>query len=225
VPAPLNVGNIGQSKEGGLILGTNCIEDCTNGLIIDKGKVGIGTTNPGEKLEVQVNIKISGTDKGIIFPDGSVLKTASAGMLPSGVIVMWSGTLASIPSGWALADGTNGTPDLRDKFIYGVSASENPGATGGATSHSHTYSTVPLHNHSASVSTDGSHSHGNGIIGTSSFGNFVGAGNSYLSSANTTAGGSHTHTVTIGSTGSTNPTTATTSSLPPYYKLAFIMKI
>lgn len=50
---------------------------------------------------------------------------------------MWSGTIASIPSGWALCDGQNGTPDLRDKFIKSVGASENPGATGGAATHSH----------------------------------------------------------------------------------------
>lgn len=47
---------------------------------------------------------------------------------PSGVISMWSGTLVSIPAGYALCDGSNGTPDLTDKFIVSVSSSvENPG--------------------------------------------------------------------------------------------------
>jgi hypothetical protein len=58
-------------------------------------------------------------------------------MVPQGAIIMWSGTLASIPSGWALCDGTNGTPDLRNRFIYGVSAGEDPGATGGSIEHNH----------------------------------------------------------------------------------------
>lgn len=40
--------------------------------------------------------------------------------VPSGVILMWSGSIASIPSGWQLCDGTNGTPDLRDKFVVGA---------------------------------------------------------------------------------------------------------
>jgi hypothetical protein len=41
---------------------------------------------------------------------------------------MWSGTNASIPLGWSLCDGSNGTPDLTDKFIISVtSAAENPG--------------------------------------------------------------------------------------------------
>jgi len=50
---------------------------------------------------------------------------------------MWSGTLASIPAGWTLCDGTLGTPDLRDRFVYGASAGVDPGATGGATTHTH----------------------------------------------------------------------------------------
>ena len=62
--------------------------------------------------------------------------------IPSGVIVMWSGTLANIPSGWVLCNGTNSTPDLRDRFIVGAAAGADPGSTGGALSkttdgHSH----------------------------------------------------------------------------------------
>ncbi len=52
--------------------------------------------------------------------------TSSA--MPVGGIIMWSGTNASIPPGWALCDGGNGTPDLTDKFILSVSSgAENPG--------------------------------------------------------------------------------------------------
>lgn len=40
--------------------------------------------------------------------------------VPSGVILLWSGTIATIPQGWALCDGTNGTPDLRDRFVVGA---------------------------------------------------------------------------------------------------------
>ncbi|MDP6908424.1 MAG: hypothetical protein QF371_02910 [Flavobacteriales bacterium] len=47
---------------------------------------------------------------------------------PTGGIIMWSGTIASIPAGWSLCDGSNGTPDLTDKFIISVaSGAENPG--------------------------------------------------------------------------------------------------
>ena len=63
--------------------------------------------------------------------------------IPSGVIVMWSGTIASIPEGWALCDGSSGTPDLRDRFIYGIGAGEDPGATGGASTYSLTVDQMP----------------------------------------------------------------------------------
>jgi hypothetical protein len=47
---------------------------------------------------------------------------------PTGGIIMWSGTIASIPAGWSLCNGANGTPDLTDKFIVSVASSaENPG--------------------------------------------------------------------------------------------------
>ena len=58
-----------------------------------------------------------------------------SGSVPAGVIVMWAGLLANIPTGWALCDGQAGTPDLRDRFIKG--AGTDPGATGGAATHSH----------------------------------------------------------------------------------------
>ena len=57
----------------------------------------------------------------------------------SGTIAIWHGTLANIPSGWVLCDGTNSTPDLRDKFVRGAAAGADPGATGGTTEHYHAY--------------------------------------------------------------------------------------
>jgi len=53
--------------------------------------------------------------------------------VPPGVIVAWSGVLSSIPSGWLLCDGNNGTPNLIDRFLQGITTSStNPGATGGS---------------------------------------------------------------------------------------------
>jgi hypothetical protein len=106
-----------------------------------------------------------------------------AGSIPAGLICMWSGTIATIPGGWALCDGTAGTPDLRDKFIVGarqddagVAKTNVTGAltaTGGAAthdhafgtlavadhaSHTHTYTEVPNHTHPVNI-TDPGHSH------------------------------------------------------------------
>jgi hypothetical protein len=51
-----------------------------------------------------------------------------------GMIIMWSGLLADVPAGWSICDGTNGTPDLRNRFVRGANAS---GGSGGQASHTH----------------------------------------------------------------------------------------
>jgi len=61
--------------------------------------------------------------------------------LPKGIITIWSGAIADIPGGWALCDGTLGTPDLRDRFIIGAGSTFAPDATGGAATHSHPFTT------------------------------------------------------------------------------------
>ena len=59
--------------------------------------------------------------------------------LPSGVILLWFGSIASIPSGYFLCDGNNGTPDLRSRFLVGAGDTYDPGDTGGAVNHDHTF--------------------------------------------------------------------------------------
>ena len=53
-------------------------------------------------------------------------------IIPTGVIVMWSGSIASIPTGWLICDGTNGTPDLRNRFIVGAGSTYSVAGTGGS---------------------------------------------------------------------------------------------
>ncbi len=152
--------------------------------------------------------------------------------VPPGVIVMWSGALESIPDGWALCDGTGGTPDLRDRFIMGVSALQNPGDVGGSSSHGHA---VDAHSHwiqppPGITSTVGNHYHS---VSSSSARKFV--DNSFADvwvsddghTHTTNWEGSHNHSVTIGDFWSDSQTagTDTIEHLPPYYKLAFIMKL
>lgn len=57
----------------------------------------------------------------------------------NGLIAIWSGAIADIPAGWQICDGTNGTPDLRDRFVVGAGAQFDPGDTGGATTHVHDF--------------------------------------------------------------------------------------
>lgn len=78
-------------------------------------------------------------------------------LFPSGGIIMWSGSVASIPTGWLLCNGANGTPDLRNRFIIGAGSGYGPGAVGGTTSF--TTSINGYHSHSGTISTAGDHVH------------------------------------------------------------------
>lgn len=81
--------------------------------------------------------------------------------VPSGTIVMWSGADTAIPTGWKLCDGTNGTPDLRGKFIIGAGGAGGVAVKGLVGSNTLTLDTdtVAAHTHSGSVQSGGSHNH------------------------------------------------------------------
>jgi len=136
-------------------------------------------------------------------------------LIPRGVIVMWSGTLATIPDGWQLCDGTNGTPNLLDKFILGVaSRAENPGGTGGSHNRTLTEANLPAHTHGEA----GNHIHTFGVY----YGGTMGQ-EAYIHAAGgyelryTSAAGAHTHASVGSGTAFDNR--------PAYYKLAYIMKL
>jgi microcystin-dependent protein len=81
---------------------------------------------------------------GDIFND---YKTEIQRGVPSGVITMWGGATANIPTGWALCDGTNGTPDLQDRFVVGAGDQYNVDDTGGSDTVQLTIDEIPSHNH------------------------------------------------------------------------------
>ena len=98
----------------------------------------------------------------VVRPDGSsVEESLSNNNLPSGIIVMWSGAANTIPSGWQLCDGSNGAPDLRNRFIVGAGSTYQPGNTGGSNSVTLTTAQMPSHSHAHSLSaaSGGSHTH------------------------------------------------------------------
>ena len=98
---------------------------------------------------------ISGTDNSVTATNLTVLGTMTApnlgGVVPIGGIIMWSGTIAAIPSGWALCNGqvVNGktTPDLRDRFVIGAGNTYAVGTTGGAAQISLSVAQMPQHTH------------------------------------------------------------------------------
>ncbi|GAG03199.1 unnamed protein product, partial [marine sediment metagenome] len=82
--------------------------------------------------------------------------------IPAGLILMWSGVIADVPLGWALCNGENGTPDLRDRFILSVADVEEPGVEGGAHAKTIAEANLPSHVHGiggSSGTQSASHSH------------------------------------------------------------------
>jgi hypothetical protein len=142
---------------------------------------------------------------------------ASAG-IPSGGIIIWSGSSASIPSGWYLCNGSNNTPNLVNKFIVAAGSTYAVGDTGGSAnailvSHTHTGTTDTVGNHQHSIPSINSGAGGNGTP--------VSANNNGNISTNSGAAGSHNHSFTTGSSGASDGVNA---NLPPYYALCYIMK-
>jgi microcystin-dependent protein len=135
---------------------------------------------------------------------------------PAGVIVLWSGSIGSIPSGWALCNGSNGTPDLRDRFVVGAGSTYAVDATGGSAdaivvSHTHTATSVvtdPGHTHTVNAST----SYGGSTDFAAAFG-----GGSLTTNSGTTG-------ITVATTNASAGTSGTNANLPPYYALCYIMK-
>jgi hypothetical protein len=138
--------------------------------------------------------------------------------IPAGGIFLWSGSIGSIPAGYVLCNGSNGTPDLRDRFVVGAGSSYAVNATGGSAD-----SVVVSHTHTATV-TDPQHSHSvSGQLNAASNGQGGGSDpGQRLSSAATVS----TTTVSTGITVSnaTAGVSGTNANLPPYYALCYIMK-
>ena len=168
-------------------------------------------------------------------------RLSNSSLFVTGMIMMYTGSTA--PSGWAICNGQNGTPDLRNRFIVGAGNSYNVGVTGGFDSVSLSESQIPSHTHSFSGS--GSHSHGindpshthNLLYDHGSFGGSSGAvtprsGNTPVTpgisgrvSSSTTGISVNNQSVTIsGNTGGTGGGQAH-ENRPPYYALMFIMKL
>jgi len=181
---------------------------------------------------------------GSIGPDVSISKSA---VFSVGMIMMWSGSIGTIPLGWALCNGSNGTPDLRDRFVVGAGSSWAPGDTGGAASElfttiaggAHTpvaqgttlsVAQMPAHSHSVYAwNTTGSNDNGNSLANAgSAFDGDTGHPNGYLANNGsgtplvqaTGGGGAHTHVMDAVAA---HTHTGVVDTMPPYYALAYIM--
>ena len=214
-------------------------------------------TTGGQSIVVKTSagtgITIANGATNIILCNGTNVVEAYSYGVPSGVITMWSGSIASIPLGWFLCNGSNGTPDLRDRFIVGAGSTYAVGGTGGSAdatlvSHAHTVTASGTSgaagSHSHSVNDPGhAHSYQQAVSsgnqkpasgGTAPFDNSSTQSTTAATTGITINGngtgisingvGDHTHSLSVSGSTSTDGSSATNANLPPYYALAYIMK-
>jgi hypothetical protein len=136
----------------------------------------------------------------------------------AGMIMLWSGSSASIPSGWLLCDGSSSTPDLRNRFVVGATSTYAVGATGGSAD-----AIVVSHTHTATV-TDPSHVHLNSGGGTAYVGDQILQAGAQGGSAPNGSAALASAVTGITVANSTTGSSGTNANLPPYYALCYIMK-
>jgi hypothetical protein len=149
-----------------------------------------------------------------LYPILQTAPTVTPSSVPTGAIILWSGSIGSIPTGFVICDGTNSTPDLRDRFIIGAGSTYAVAATGGSAN-----AIVVTHTHTASVA-DAGHAHTVTAPTSGGTNAFVSSGTTTLPASITTS----TQTTGITVTNASAGTSGTNANLPPYYALAYIMK-
>lgn len=191
-----------------------------------------------ENLTIQIAYNesvIDYVDSALAGSETLVDAVAALQALINNCIMKFRGSIASIPAGWQLCDGTNGTPDLRDKFIVGAGGAYDVGVTGGANTVTLSVGQLPSHPHSVNLNTNvaGDHAHqpsGGGTFLRQGAGgpiDGIGAGVNFGGGiqivGSTSSNGAHAHNVN-GNTGNTGSGEAH-ENRPPYYALAYIAKV
>jgi len=192
------------------------VKDLVTGADADNLTVGgnltvTGTSTLGTDLIVNGG---SGTAGQALLSRGTGLSPQWGAAFVSGMIMLWSGSTGSIPSGWLLCNGSSGTPDLRNRFVVGAGSTYAVDATGGSAD-----AIVVSHTHTATV-TDPGHTHVISRIFIESGGNAFDSGGGLVGTSVNTQSSVTGITIANSTTGSSG----TNANLPPYYALAYIMK-
>ena len=172
-----------------------------------KGEVGAqGNQGTGGSAGVKGQKGQKGEDNSTKGQKGEIGVTGSTG-IPSGFIGLWSGAANAIPSGWYLCNGSNGTPDLRNRFVVGsgAGASYSVGDTGGANTVTLSINEMPSHDHDTDLDGYKVFATGPNAMGFIGYGGPGGYPGGYVNMQNTGGGQAH-------------------ENRPPYYALCYIMK-
>jgi hypothetical protein len=229
-----------------VVTGTTITSNWANTTLSDLATAMTGSVAADGQTPITGNIqmgnnKITGMANGTSLTDAATVGQA----VPTGAILMWSGSIATIPSGWLICDGTNGTPDLRSRFIVGAGSTYAVNATGGTAdaivvAHTHTGTTGGTSNGHTHGITDQVHQHAfvdelgrpcalsalqpgsqNSSPGSNTSTPSYNTQGAYTGITGTNGqSADHTHAFTTNSTGSSG----TNANLPPYLALAYIMK-
>lgn len=163
--------------------------------------------------------------------DGMTVGDMVEEVFPDGIIALWGGLVADIPAGWHICDGTNGTPDLRDRFLLSTGGGQpySPGDTGGAATvtstasitiagHTLTEYEIPKHTHGTVLDryADGAVETIDNVGSTPSVTNNITTENKNTGST----GGGQSHNHNAAWTGTSNQ-----NKLPPYFALCYIMRV
>lgn len=197
-----------------------------------------GAISIGQAVNTNSNVTFNNaTFNGDMTVSGTINGTQFPGTLafPIGGIILWSGSISNIPSGWALCNGSNNTPDLTDRFVIGAGDHYDVGDTGGAESVTLTSSQMPYHSHSSgSLATDiaGQHQHQIYANDRNTYSGQLDGVGAFRDDAERLLedwadtirpAGNHTHNIS-GTTGGVGGGLGH-ENRPPYYALAYIMKI
>lgn len=114
-------------------------------LLSGNAAAGVTSTHVGHLNGVSSNIQ---TQLNALSTSITNTNNNLASAVPTGMVMMWSGASSAIPSGYVLCDGSNSTPDLRDRFVVGAGNSYAVGNTGGASTVQLSLAEMPQHSHS-----------------------------------------------------------------------------
>ena len=172
---------------------------------------------------VPLSIEFSGSTAVKISSNGDVESSGGQfighGTIPIGGIIMWSGSVGNVPSGWSICDGSNSTPDLRGRFIVGAGGAYNVAAKGGAATVTLTQAQTPLKNHSHAFSYEDRFDTDKNIGNRYSYesGDWEEAGDG--------AWGRNYRIMNSTTSNAGNSSATPHENRPPYYALAFIMRV